>query len=330
MQNLIDELLRLAREPNSVLRNPRVAALIVDRQNQIIASGVHFGQGSDHAEIAALKKLSRDLSDSTLYVSLEPCNHHGVTGPCTEAIIKSGIRKVVIGSLDINPVSGGGITSLKSAGLEVRVIGDQAQFRELNFRWFESIKLARPYVALKAAITQDGFLSKFEGQRTQITNQEALRQAHRLRSEFDAILVGTNTLEIDNPQLTVRLESGEIERQPLKIVMGKRQLSDSLKIFSSPGEAKHLKTHDPQVVLRELSELQINTLLLEGGAKIYSAFIQAKLVDEYCLFVSPKIFGSGVPVIDLLSENLPASRLKVKSVISLGEDLLIRAQNIRG
>lgn len=330
MQEFIDELVRLAKEPTSVLRNPRVSALIVDKQNKVLASGVHLGQGNEHAEIIALKTLSSDLSECTLFVSLEPCNHYGATGPCTEAIIKSGIKKVVIGSLDINPVSRGGVEKLHSAGIEVLVWGNQAPFRELNFRWFESIRQSRPYVALKAAITLDGFITKFKGQRNQITSEESLVEAHRLRSEFDAILVGTNTVEIDNPHLTVRLKGVQTAQQPLRVVMGTRELSDSLNTFSSVGKTIQIKTHDPQQVLRELAAQKINTLMLEGGAKIYSAFLEADLVDEFALFISSKIFGNGVSVIDLLSDKLPAGRLKIKSVIPLGPDLLIRAQNFRG
>jgi diaminohydroxyphosphoribosylaminopyrimidine deaminase / 5-amino-6-(5-phosphoribosylamino)uracil reductase len=330
MQEFIDELIRLAKEPISVLRNPRVSALIVDKQNKVLASGVHLGQGTDHAELMALKKLSKDLSDCTLYVSLEPCNHYGTTGPCTNAIIESGIKKVVIGALDINPVSRGGLEKLKSAGIEVLVWGNQAPFIDLNFRWFQSIKLLRPYVVLKAAVTLDGFIAKSRGVRTQITSGESLVEAHRLRSEFDAILVGTNTVEVDDPHLTVRLEGVQIGQQPLRVVMGTRELSDSLNIFSSISKTVQVKTHDPQQVLRELAAQKINTLMLEGGAEIYSSFLEADLVDEFALFMSSKIFGDGVSVIELLSDKLPASRLKIKSVIPLGPDLLIRAQNFRG
>lgn len=330
MQELINELITLAKEPISVLRNPRVSALILDERKKILASGVHHGQGTPHAEIVALKKLKGDLSNCTLFVSLEPCDHNGATGPCTEAIIKSGIKKVVIGSLDINPVSAGGVEKLKSAGIEVFLWGDQAAFRELNYRWFESMRLGRPYVALKAALTLDGCITRSAGERTQITAEQSLSEVHRLRSEFDSILVGTNTVEVDDPHLNVRLPSDSGREQPLRIVMGARELPASSNIFTSAGETRQIKTHDPQLILKEISMMKINTLLLEGGAQIYSAFLEADLVDEFNLFISPKIFANGVSVIDLLGEKLPANRLKIKSVIALGPDLLIRAHNYRG
>lgn len=325
MQKFIDELISLANLPVTVPRNPRVAALIVNETGEIIARGVHKGSGTNHAEIDALNKLSGDLSKCTMYVSLEPCNHFGATPPCTDTIIDSGIKEVIIGSLDPNPNANGGLKKLVASGIQVQVMSDQSVFIELNRRWFDSIRLQRCFVTLKTAISIDGFISKARNERYQITSAEALDYSNKLRSQFDAILVGTNTAEVDNPNLTIRnCENIEV-KQPLRVIMGMRNLSPALNIFNSNAQTIQIKSHDPKVILNELYETGIKSLLIEGGSSIHAAFLHAGLVDEINMFMANKFLGDGLNMFDGLRDLPEHLDIQFKSTISLGSDLLIQA-----
>ena len=329
MQEFLEELKRLASTPITVPRNPRVAAIIVDQNDKIIARGIHTGKGNDHAEVAALKKSFGDLSHCTMYVSLEPCNHHGATGPCTEAIIQSGIKKLVIGSLDPNPESTGGLKRLKDAQIEVFVCPDQSDFVSLNRRWMESIRLKRPFVAIKSAISIDGFISKNENERYQITSSKALDYSQELRCNFDAILVGTNTVEADDPLLTIRKFENQEVKQPLRVIMGNRELSQNHRVFNSDAESIQIKTHNPKEVLNQLNKLDVNSILIEGGASVASAFLSEGLVDEMHIFMANKILGQGVNMFEQFKDSAPHLEISFKNVLSLEPDVLIQA-NVYG
>lgn len=325
MQHFIEELKSLAKLPITVPGNPRVAAIIVDPNEKIIARGIHTGKGADHAEIDALKKCSGDLSQCTMYVSLEPCNHFGSTGPCTEAIIKSGIKKVVIGSLDPNPKSSGGLKRLSDAQIEVFVLPDQSEFVLLNHRWIESIRLKRPFIAIKSAISIDGFIAKKDKNRYQLTSNKALDFSQELRCDFDAILVGANTVEVDDPLLTIRKFENREFKQPLRVILGKRELSQDLRIFNSDAETTQIKSHDPSEVITKLSNLGVNSILIEGGASVATAFLKDSLVDELHIFVANKILGQGVNMFDQIKDFAPQLEISFKNVLSLEPDVLIQA-----
>lgn len=329
MQKFIEEIKQLASLPIAVPRNPRVAALIVNQDKEVIARGVHRGKGTTHAEVEALKQANDDLTNCTLYVSLEPCNHHGATPPCSEAIINSGIKRVVIGSLDPNPVSNGGLKRMKQAGIEILVWSNQVEFIELNRRWFESIRLKRPFVLLKTAISIDGFISRNIDQRYQLTSQTAFDYTQELRCDFDAILVGANSVQIDNPKLTIRKSDDGDFSQPLRVVMGKRQLNQELEIFNNSAETIQIKSHDPHEVLAELSKIGVHSLIVEGGAKVHSAFLDAGLVDELNIFMSNKILGQGLNMFDHINELAPRLEISFKNVLSLEPDVLIQANVFR-
>ena len=325
MQNHLEELIRLTKQPTTVPKNPRVSALVVSEKNEVIAFGVHRGKGSVHAEIDALSKLSGDLSSCTLYVSLEPCNHFGSTPPCTDAIIKSGIRNLVIGSLDPNQSPSGGLKKLIDSKIKVTLCSDQTPFLELNRRWFESIRLNRIFVALKTASSIDGFIAKSRNQRYQLTSQSAINHSHQLRGEFDAILVGTNTAAVDNPRLTIRNISKDTFTQPLRVIMGKRKLSSDLNLFDSEAETVQVMTHDPHEVVETLRSRGINSLLVEGGARVQTAFLNARLVDELHVFMANKFFGDGLNMFEQINETARHLEIKYKNVISLDPDILIQA-----
>jgi diaminohydroxyphosphoribosylaminopyrimidine deaminase / 5-amino-6-(5-phosphoribosylamino)uracil reductase len=330
MQRIITELLDYAQIPHTVLSNPRVSAILIDKNNEIIAKGVHRGRGTVHAEIDALAQVATDVSECELFVSLEPCNHFGTTPPCTEAIINRGIKRVTIGSLDINPISAGGISRLKSAGVQVRVLGNQVDFYNLNYRWFESIKLARPYVAAKLAITLDGYISSARDNRYQITQVEANTQVHELRSQFDAILIGTNTAMVDNPLLTVRNKQLDYSQAPLRVVMGNRDLPQGLNIFNNDARTTQVKTHNPNVLLDKLKEQGLHTLLIEGGSIIFSSFLEQDLLDEINIFMSSKILGRGLQVIPQLLAIDPKREMRIRKVLAWGPDIQIQIQFPRG
>jgi len=330
MQKIITELLSYAQTPHTVLRNPRVSAILVNKNNEIVAKGVHRGRGTVHAEVDALAQVAGDLSEYELFVSLEPCNHFGTTPPCSEAIIERGIRRVAIGSLDINPISSGGITRLKSAGVEVRVVGNQVDFYKLNYRWFESIKLARPYVAAKLAISLDGYISTASQIRYQITQAEAVDQVHQLRAQFDAILIGTNTAVVDDPLLTVRNKPIDYQAAPLRVVMGNRDLPQDLKIFNNDAMTTQIKTHSPKVLLDKLSEQGVHSLLIEGGSIVFSSFLEHDLIDEINLFMSSKILGQGLQVIPQVLGIEPKREMRIRKVLAWGPDIQIQIQFPRG
>lgn len=326
MNEYIAELYRLLRDCPPVRGNPKVTALLVDENGKIISRGVHRGKGHPHAEIEALNGVKNFEKDLTLFVSLEPCNHTGSTGPCTEAIIEKGIRKVVVASLDPNPVSQGGLARLKQNNIEVFVWGDQSKFIEINRRWFEHIRLQRPYVTLKAAMSLDGFIAREQGKNYQITSQRALEKAHQIRAEHDAILVGTGTVQADNPFLTVRNTHFTKQQAPLRVIMGKSNLKKDLNIFNDEANTVQIRTHDPRVILEELKMKGVTSILLEGGGKINRTFLQHGFVDELQIFISSKILGSKVPLLDNFLTNLVGDKPEIYSVIALDPDLLIQAK----
>ncbi len=299
--------------------NPMVGAVIV-KDHKIIAEGYHYKAGESHAEIDALKKIKFKALGATLYCNLEPCFHQGRTPPCVHQIIKSGIKKVVVAHQDPNPkVAGRSLALLKKSGIAVRVgvLKKEAQF--LNRVFIKWITQNRPYVLLKVAISQDG---KMTSPSRWITAPKARRRVHQIRSQFDAILVGVNTILADNPQLNVR--GIRNAHQPVRIILDTHlKIPFTARIFKSSGGkvllvtsakkspkikqyqklgaeiifVKSTKTGlDIAALLKKLSRREITSLMIEGGAQVYDSFIRQKLVDEYCLFVSPKIIGpEGLP-----------------------------------
>jgi diaminohydroxyphosphoribosylaminopyrimidine deaminase/5-amino-6-(5-phosphoribosylamino)uracil reductase len=307
--------------------NPLVGCVIV-KAGKIVSEGYHKKFGSHHAEINAMNiamKKGINLSGTTLYVNLEPCCHHGKTPPCVDRIIENKLGKVVIGTVDPNPlVNGKSIKKLKKNGIRVvsRVL--EKECYKLNKFFFKNIKTGLPYVTLKSAQTLDGKIADEDGNSKWISSVESRRQVHRLRTEYDAVLVGRKTVEIDNPQLTVRLING---RNPFHIVFDKDfKLEVNKKIFSDKSgnktiiitshkgflrnrnKRKYLEdrginfisailkngTLNLKDVLKKLYRLGIGSILVEGGSYTFSQFIQKEFVDEFIIFIAPKIFGKGI------------------------------------
>jgi len=301
----------------SVSTNPMVGSVIT-HNGKIIGEGFHREFGKSHAEVNAIQSVKQreSLTDSTLYVNLEPCSHHGKTPPCADLIIQSGIKRVVIGTTDTySEVSGRGVEKLKSAGIDVKVGVLEKECRFLNRRFFTYNEKKRPYIILKWAETADGFLDKLRtpdsNEKPQwITNDESRVLVHRWRTEEDSILIGSNTALLDNPYLNVRFTSG---RNPQRIVLDQQgNLPHNLNVFNET-QPTILFTTQPnnynkldivveqidietslQKILHRLYSLKIQSVIVEGGLQVLNSFIEQDLWDEARRFIGLRNFGNGV------------------------------------
>jgi len=277
--------------------NPAVGAVLVVA-GKIVARGHHSGAGLPHAEIECLRRLKKSVPKSAvLYVTLEPCSTLGRTGPCTEAIIRSGVRQLIIGATDPNPQHAGrGIEILKQAGLDVRsgILADECS--ALNETYNKWITTKRPFVIAKCGMSLDGRLSQPAGEPRWITSAASRRHAHQLRAQVDAILIGAETLRVDNPHLTVRGVRGA--RQPWRVVLSRsNSLPRQAHLFTDRFAERTTVRHEKnlEAVLRDLGEKEVMSVLIEGGGEILGQALDQRLVDKVQLYMAP-IFTGG-PVI---------------------------------
>ncbi len=282
--------------------NPRVGCVILDPAGTVIGEGFHRGAGTDHAEVDALRRAGARAQGATAVVTLEPCRHTGRTGPCAQALIEAGVRRVVIAQSDPNPVAAGGADALRAAGLEVvtGVLVEQA--RALNRMWTFAVDHGRPFVTWKFAASLDGRSAAPDGTSRWISSRAARRDTHRLRGLADTMLVGANTVAVDDPALTVRDETDRpVAEQPLRAVMGERDLDPAARIFdpalAGGVETLHLRTRDPAAALRELHDRDRQHVFLEGGPTLAAAFLRAGLVDEIVAYVAPMLLGAGAAAV---------------------------------
>ncbi|MBI5324596.1 MAG: bifunctional diaminohydroxyphosphoribosylaminopyrimidine deaminase/5-amino-6-(5-phosphoribosylamino)uracil reductase RibD [Ignavibacteriae bacterium] len=334
--------------------NPLVGAVII-KNDEIISEGWHHKFGGKHAEIDAIDNASGiDLEGSTLVVNLEPCSHQGKTPPCTSAIIEKKFSKVIIGIKDPNPsVSGSGIDILKNAGIEIQTGILESDCRWLNRFFIKHITTEMPYVILKIAQSIDGCIATAKGESQWISGEESRNRTHRLRAFVDAVLIGKRTAEIDNPSLTVRNVTG---RNPFRIILDSElSLSLSNKVFSDNEKYKviivchenfrHSKKaenfraswinilavdedDDSRLNLKSIlkslySDYRIGSVLVEGGAGIFSSFARTNLIDELHVFISPKIIGNGIHSFDKynISRLAYATNMKLVSSDLSGDDI---------
>src|SRR6478736_9837540 len=303
--------------------NPRVGCVLLDPDGRTLAEGYHRGAGSPHAEVEALTRAGGRATGATAVVTLEPCNHTGRTGPCSQALLAAGVRRVVIAQPDLNPVATGGAETLRAAGVEVEtgLLGDEA--RALNRVWTFAVEHGRPFVTWKYATTLDGRSAAADGPSRWVSSPAARLDTHRLRARCDVMLVGTNTVEVDDPLLTVRDEHDRpLERQPLRVVMGERDLDPGRRIFNADAESLHLRTRDPKTALAELYARDRQHVVLEGGPTLAAAFLQAGLVDEIVVYVAPMLLGAGrSAVADLgITTIADAFRPRVTDITVLEDD----------
>jgi diaminohydroxyphosphoribosylaminopyrimidine deaminase/5-amino-6-(5-phosphoribosylamino)uracil reductase len=308
--------------------NPRVGAVILDQAGAVVGEGFHEGAGTPHAEIMALGQAGGAARGGTAVVTLEPCAHTGLTGPCSLALIEAGVTRVVFAQSDPNPSARGGGAVLEAAGIQTtsRVLLEEAT--ALNDAWTFSMVNSRPKVTWKFAATLDGRSSAADGSSRWITGPEARADVHRLRSECDAILVGTGTVIADDPALTVRRPAGmPAGRQPLRVVMGLRPIPASARVMDVAAPTLLLATRDPAEALKRLAEQEIHHVWLEGGPTVAAAFLEAGLVDEVIAYLAPALLGSGGAAVgDFGIQTIDqALRLTTQDVATIGGDIRIRA-----
>lgn len=308
--------------------NPRVGALVVDRDGAVVGDGWHRGAGSPHAEVAALAAAGARARGGSVFVTLEPCAHSGRTGPCTAALLDAGVRRVEFAQLDPNPMASGGADVLRRAGVEVRGGVLAAEAAELNDRWSRTVALHRPLVTWKLASTLDGRSAASDGSSRWITSEASRADVHALRATRDAVLVGTGTLLADDPRLTVRMPSGApAAHQPLRVVMGLRSVPVTARVRDAPGEVLHVPVRSPHEALGQLWRKGIRDLWLEGGPTLAAAFMAAGLVDEVYAYVAPALLGAGVNAIADLGVVAMSDivRLSLSDVRQIGDDVRIHA-----
>lgn len=304
--------------------NPRVGCVILDAAGQVVGEGWHAGAGTAHAEVEALLGAGDRARGGTAVVTLEPCAHTGRTGPCVQALLDAGIARVVFATADPNPPAAGGGEQLRAAGVDVEggVLAEESA--RLNRRWLVAVALGRPFVTWKFAATLDGRGAAADGSSRWITGDQARADVHQLRTGADAVVVGTGTVLADDPQLTVRDGAGRpVGDQPLRVVMGERDLPAGARVLDPAAPTVHLRTRDPQAALAELYRREIRHAWLEGGPTLAAAFWRAGLIDEVIAYVAPALLGAGATAVgDLgITGIAGAARLQLTDVARFGDDL---------
>ncbi|MDA8195273.1 MAG: bifunctional diaminohydroxyphosphoribosylaminopyrimidine deaminase/5-amino-6-(5-phosphoribosylamino)uracil reductase RibD [Thermaerobacter sp.] len=351
--------LTLARRgASSASPNPMVGAVVVDASGRVVGEGYHVRAGSPHAEVIALTRAGERAQNGRLFVTLEPCNHHGRTPPCTEAILRAGIKEVVVASRDPNPhVAGKGIERLREAGVTV-VLGDgSSEAERLNRPFFTWTRRQRPFILLKSAMTLDGKVATRTGESRYLTGSSALSAVHEIRRTYDAIMVGVGTVLADDPALTYR--GPRKGRDPVRVVLDSRgrtpasarlfhsgsaaptlvfateraSLAWEREIFSAGGEVITVGLGgDGRValdqVMTHLADRQILSVLAEGGPTVHASLIRDGLADSWLGFVAPLIVGGPAPTPvagDGVAHLADASRWVIQRVQPIGPDALIEA-----
>ena len=343
--------------------NPMVGAVIV-KNVEIVGKGFNVKAGSAHAEVVALADAGQKAKDATIYVTLEPCCHYGKTGPCTEALIKDGVKKVFVAMTDPNPlVAGKGIAKLREAGIEVSCCILEEEAKRLNEVFIKYITTRGPFVVLKAATSLDGKIATATGESKWITGEVAREYGHRLRDSYDAILVGVNTVLSDDPSLTARLPEGR-GKDPIRVILDSAartptaakvltQISAAHTIIATtesapverraslmaagaevivvPGDSSRV---DLVNLMEILGEKQITSVLIEGGGMVNGSALEAGIVDKVNWFIAPKIIGGDEapgPVRGQGIQSLKdATQLLDISIEPLGQDILITGYTEKG
>ena len=336
--------------------NPLVGAVLV-KDDQVVGRGYHARAGAPHAETCVLQEAGKKAQGATLYINLEPCCHWGRTPPCTQALVKSGIQRIIIGMVDPNPlVSGKGIEELRRAGIEVEIglLGEEA--RRINETFIKYVATGRPFVTLKAAISLDGKIATVSRQSRWITGPRSRLEAHKLRAQVDAILVGIETVLADDPQLTVRLKRGSWNNPKRIVVDSALRIPLDAKVLNPPEPETMVATTpkasdetisllkekgiqvliipekegrvDLIALMEELGRREITNILVEGGGEVNAAVLQERLVDKVVFFIAPLLIGGkgapgaiggeGFPV---LEEAVKLKRIQVKR---LDPDIMIQ------
>ncbi|WP_404382366.1 bifunctional diaminohydroxyphosphoribosylaminopyrimidine deaminase/5-amino-6-(5-phosphoribosylamino)uracil reductase RibD [Knoellia locipacati] len=308
--------------------NPRVGCVLVGPDGEAVAEGWHRGAGTPHAEAAALAAAGGHARGATAYVTLEPCHHTGRTAPCSRALADAGVARVVYAVRDPNSPAAGGAAWLGEQGVTTEAGVLEAEATELNRTWLHRIRTGRPWVTWKLASTLDGRSAAADGTSQWITGPEARADVHDHRARCGAILVGTGTALTDDPQLTARHPDGSLrEHQPLRVVMGQRDLPAGARVFDGAAGTVHLRTRSPREVLTHLSDREVHHVWLEGGPTVAAAFMADGLVDEIVAYVAPVLLGRGRPSVSDLGITTMADALRLQPTDTriIGHDVRITA-----
>ena len=313
----------------TVSPNPAVGCVLIAPDGSVVGTGWHERAGNPHAEVMALRSAGEAARGSTAVVTLEPCAHTGLTGPCTQALIEAGVARVVYAVDDPGAASGGGSQVLASAGVRVEggVLADRAA--HLNQAWLLAARLGRPFVTVKSAASLDGRVAAADGSSRWITGSQARADAHRRRALVDAVVVGSGTIAADDPALTARDLAAELTFDaPLRVVVGRSDVPTDARVRGSDDAFMHLATHDIDDVLSTLWERGVRSVLVEGGPTLVTAFLRHGVVDKVLTYVAPVIIGSGPHAIGELGGTGidDALRLDVEAIELLGDDVLIIAR----
>ena len=318
--------------------NPMVGC-VISRDDKIIAKDYHHQYGQEHAEINALNQIGHKAENCKLYVTLEPCSHHGKTPPCINAIIKAGIKKVYVATLDPNPlVSGSGVKLMKENGIDVEIGLLENNAIEVNRGFFKRMKTGLPFITSKIAMSLDGRVAMRSGESKWITSEASRADVQILRSQNQAILTGSGTILNDNPMLTVR--NKKLQSKPLRVIIDScNSITDkSLNIFSSdsetlilnPTNSKILKNGkiDLKSALIKLGEMGINNVLLESGSGLNGAMMESSLIDEFIIYTAPVILGSDAQAMMELPFKKMSEKisLNILELTQVANDLKIRAK----
>jgi diaminohydroxyphosphoribosylaminopyrimidine deaminase / 5-amino-6-(5-phosphoribosylamino)uracil reductase len=305
--------------------NPPVGAVILDRDGVVVGVGATEPPGGPHAEVVALRRAGQRAAGGTAVVTLEPCNHHGRTPPCVDALLAAGISAVAFAVSDPNPVAAGGASRLAGAGLEVTpgVLADEVAGGPLR-EWLHKQRTGLPHVTWKYATSVDGRSAAADGSSQWITSGAARADVHRRRAVADAIVVGTGTVFADDPLLTARRPDGSLaDRQPLRVVVGEREISSDAKVMNDDSRTMVIRTRDPHEVIKALTDR--TDVLVEGGPTLAGAFLRAGAIDRILAYVGPILLGGPITAVDDLgvATLTHAQRWRFDGVEKIGPDLLL-------
>ncbi|WP_277673791.1 bifunctional diaminohydroxyphosphoribosylaminopyrimidine deaminase/5-amino-6-(5-phosphoribosylamino)uracil reductase RibD [Piscibacillus halophilus] len=339
--------------------NPSVGAVVV-KDGRVVGTGTHMKSGEPHAEVFALQQAGELAQGAEIYVTLEPCAHHGKTPPCAKAIIDSGIQKVYVATLDPNPkVAGKGVEWIRSEGIDVEVGIFEEEAQEINKMFFHYMKTKRPYITLKTAVSLDGKMTANSGDSKWITSDQSRLDVHHNRHRHDAILVGSETVLRDDPLLTTRLPHGGIN--PTRIVLdthlsipleSKLLTNDEADTIVVCGKQAHNKKEEAlssidhvhvwrldaerihlNALLDRMSEAKLMSLYVEGGSTIHSAFIQEQLFDEIHVYMAPKLIGGSMSKAFYnqfgFEEVKDSIQVEFNSVETIGKDIKMIAKPLK-
>ncbi len=328
--NSLDAAMRLAIEQSYLVKgatypNPPVGAVIVDHEGRVVGVGATEPAGGDHAEVVALRRAGGLAAGGIAVVTLEPCNHFGKTPPCVNALIEARVGTVIYAVPDPNGIAGGGAGRLQAAGLQVRsgVLADQVVAGPLR-EWLHKQRTGLPHVTWKYASSVDGRSAAADGTSQWISSEAARLDLHRRRAIADAIVVGTGTVLADDPVLTARLADGSLaDRQPLRVVVGMREMPPDAKVLNDDSRTMVIRTHDPMEVIKALSDR--TDVLLEGGPTLAGAFLRAGAVNRILAYIAPMLLGGPITAVD--DVGVPtiarASRWRFDGIDRAGPDLVL-------